>query len=471
MADNIFEMDRAKKTIDFNVLVAMDYVEGMEPFRVAGSGAAVNGFTTCLGDLTTGWSEQAAASVIKISSGSEDDNGVASYGTITQVTGASKATGNITFTVNPDPDDTITMYGQAFTFKASGATTNQINIGEDLAETLANAVVVLNASVVTNVAKATYTADATKIYVVFDTYGTAGNSYTIVASVATPTAATLENGANGVGSIAFTKNLYVGDILTINGTDFTIVASGASGNEIDIDTTLSATLDKIVTALNASSVAGVALATYSKTGTNTTLTATYDASTLDGSAYTLAATSLGSSGARTVLVSGVDANYNKITETVTLNGQTAVNTVNTFRFVEELKVLTAGTGLANAGIIYAGTGDITTGVPDTKYCSMAVGINLSRQAFAVVPAGYKFVLTDFDGQNAVKETASSSMIYRKAFGGLWERRLSAQLPYGSFATKIKYEAYPEKTLIRLVGYSAATTHSLSSALQGYLVKY
>jgi hypothetical protein len=175
-------------------------------------------------------------------------------------------------------------------------------------------------------------------------------------------------------------------------------------------------------------------------------------------------------GAWTVKVSGVDASYNKITDIVELNGQTAVNTASSFLFVEELKVLSAGTGLANAGIIYAGTGTVTTGVPATKYCALAVGINLSRQAFAVVPSGYSFVLTDFDGQNAVKETASSSMIYRKDFGGLWERRLSGQLPYGSFATKIKFDAYPEKTLVRLAGYSAATTHSLSSALQGYLVK-
>jgi len=176
------------------------------------------------------------------------------------------------------------------------------------------------------------------------------------------------------------------------------------------------------------------------------------------------------SGARTVKVSGVDANYNKITEIVELSGQTAVDTVASFRFVEELEVLTAGTGLANAGIIYAGVGTVTSGVPATKYCAMAVGINVSRQAFAVVPAGYNLVLTDFDGQCAVKEVAGSSMIYRKAFGGLWERRLSSQLGYGSFASKIKYEAYPEKTLIRLVGYSAATTHSMSSSLQGHLYK-
>ena len=42
----------------------------------------------------------------------------------------------------------------------------------------------------------------------------------------------------------------------------------------------------------------------------------------------------GDTGARTVLVQGLDTNYNEIEETVTLNGQTAVNTSNEsgFRF-------------------------------------------------------------------------------------------------------------------------------------------
>lgn len=175
-------------------------------------------------------------------------------------------------------------------------------------------------------------------------------------------------------------------------------------------------------------------------------------------------------GAWTVKVSGVDANYAKITDTVQLNGQTAVNTAKTFLFVEELEVLTAGTGLANAGTIYAGTGTVTSGVPATKYCAISVGTNVSRQAFYVVPAGYKFVLNDFDGQCGLKEVLGSVTIYRKTYGGLWESRNNTQLGYGSFAVKVKYDAYPEKTLIRLVGYSAATTQAISSALQGSLYK-
>lgn len=44
---------------EFYTMVALGFVPDVLPFRVAGAGAAVNGFATCLGDLTTGWSEQA----------------------------------------------------------------------------------------------------------------------------------------------------------------------------------------------------------------------------------------------------------------------------------------------------------------------------------------------------------------------------------------------------------------------------
>jgi hypothetical protein len=50
---------------------------------------------------------------------------------------------------------------------------------------------------------------------------------------------------------------------------FTFVASGATGNQINIGATLSDTLDNAVTVLNASVVSGVAQATYSKTGSDT----------------------------------------------------------------------------------------------------------------------------------------------------------------------------------------------------------
>jgi hypothetical protein len=98
-------------------------------------------------------------------------------------------------------------------------------------------------------------------------------------------------------------------------------------------------------------------------------------------------------GARTVIVYGLDANYNEISEIVSLNGQTAVNTVNSYIRFNQMLVATAGSGGTAAGILYAGVGVVTSGVPATIYGYVPVGYNVSEQAFWTVPAGYTAYIT------------------------------------------------------------------------------
>jgi hypothetical protein len=93
-------------------------------------------------------------------------------------------------------------------------------------------------------------------------------------------------------------------------------------------------------------------------------------------------------GARTVLITGLDANYAVISETVTMNGQTAVTTTNSFLRINAMLVTTAGTSLANEGIIYIGTGTVTSGVPATIYNVIAAGFNNSTSSQYTVPAGF-----------------------------------------------------------------------------------
>lgn len=101
-------------------------------------------------------------------------------------------------------------------------------------------------------------------------------------------------------------------------------------------------------------------------------------------------------GARTVEISGLDADYNEISETVTLNGQTAVNTTKEYLRIFRGIVRTAGSGGQNAGVIYAGTGTVTSGVPDNKYLTIAIGDNQTLMALWTVPAGYTAYLTQLD---------------------------------------------------------------------------
>ncbi len=115
------------------------------------------------------------------------------------------ATGSIVFTLNPSNDATITINGTVVTFKTSAGASPEVEIGANLAATLVVLLAILNASVDTQLVKFTYTVNATTLFLTAVTAGTAGNSLTIAASVATPSAATLTGGAAQVnGSMALT---------------------------------------------------------------------------------------------------------------------------------------------------------------------------------------------------------------------------------------------------------------------------
>jgi len=123
-------------------------------------------------------------------------------------------------------------------------------------------------------------------------------------------------------------------------------------------------------------------------------------------------------GARTVRIVGLDANYNVISEVVSLNGQTAVNTTNSYLRINDFYVLTCGSGNTAAGIIYAGTGVVTTGVPATIYSAMPVAYNAQTQAIYTVPAGYTAYVSSytFSSNNGTANTTCSGFLYVYQFG-------------------------------------------------------
>lgn len=100
-------------------------------------------------------------------------------------------------------------------------------------------------------------------------------------------------------------------------------------------------------------------------------------------------------GARTILVVGLDANYVSQSEIVTLNGQTQVTTTNSYLRITYTELLTTGSGNAQAGIIYIGTGSATAGVPATIYWQSETSYNNFSFAGFTVPAGYTAYITSY----------------------------------------------------------------------------
>ena len=92
-------------------------------------------------------------------------------------------------------------------------------------------------------------------------------------------------------------------------------------------------------------------------------------------------------GARTIKISGLDANWNEISETIALDGTTPVVTTLEFLRVNFAEVMTAGTGLTNAGDITlrnAGAGNTQRFIP--------TGRGYTEAAIYSVPAGHTFLL-------------------------------------------------------------------------------
>lgn len=178
------------------------------------------------------------------------------------------ATARLRFLALPAVNSTITVNGTVFTFVASGATGAQINIGADVATTIANAVTVLNASAVAGVALATYAAASPDLTIALDAAGLAGNGFTLAASTSPASNAALVGTADRIlARWAFSSQPVNNATISINGQTLTFVTSGATGNQVNIGVNLAATLTAAAAFLNASRLPAFMEATYAADAT------------------------------------------------------------------------------------------------------------------------------------------------------------------------------------------------------------
>ena len=144
---------------------------------------------------------------------------------------------------------------------------------------------------------------------------------------------------------------------------------------------------------------GTAILNISDTAQNIDMGVTFaTAAKLDVTSSSVADASAGT-GARTVMIYGLDFDGNPLVETLTMNGQTIVQTVESFWRIFGVKIVTAGTGRKNAGDIYivkTGTGGTyTTGVPGTLtslILKMLVGLNVATSGMWTCPRGFTYAL-------------------------------------------------------------------------------
>jgi len=174
---------------------------------------------------------------------------------------------------------------------------------------------------------------------------------------------------------------------------------------------------------------GTSILNVSDAAQNIDLGVTFDAAYKLDISSSSAADAAAGTGMRKVEIYGLDYAGIPINESVTLNGQTAVQSTKSFWRVILAKIDTAGTGRKNAGDIYivkTGTGGTyTAGVPGTLtscIIKILVGLNLGTSGIWTAPLGMIYTIDSLVAQCRVQ--AGRIQVFHAS-----ERTAPIQLPH------------------------------------------
>jgi hypothetical protein len=178
-------------------------------------------------------------------------------------------------------------------------------------------------------------------------------------------------------------------------------------------------------------------------------------------------------GARTITIQGLDAEYNEIVETVILNGQNSVNTINLFIHINYMYVASAGSNKTAQGDIYIGTGTVTEGIPATVYNIIKYNYNNTITGCYTVPAGHTAYLSQglfSAGQESGSTQVQGRLVY---FSSDNIRKTAAITTLNNGVADYVFE-YPlqilEKTTIEATAIGSANNNSVSSMFILVLIK-
>jgi hypothetical protein len=177
-------------------------------------------------------------------------------------------------------------------------------------------------------------------------------------------------------------------------------------------------------------------------------------------------------GARTVLFTGINGDGTERTETLTLNGQTAVTTTYEYTEVQSMTVVSAGSGEKNAGQIYLGTGTVTSGVPANVYGHIAVGENQSLMGHITVPLGYTgYLVAGSVSTGATQAGKNITCRLKYRYGGVTYTSAIVNLASDTAEFNFKYPIeLPAGACITATAKSSIDNESVSSYFQVLLVK-
>lgn len=157
-------------------------------------------------------------------------------------------------------------------------------------------------------------------------------------------------------------------------------------------------------------------------------------------------------GARTVFIIGIDGSYNRVTETITLNGTSNVPTVNSYLHIHLMQVTSVGTTEVNQGVITA-----TAQTDGTVTCSISTGDGQSASTIYLVPVGYRAFIMRIRARmnNPTANSAAEISVFTKPFGMGYQLKTRIGLNNsGNSFVELDYTGsspyiVPEKSWLRL----------------------
>jgi len=190
----------------------------------------------------------------------------------------------------------------------------------------------------------------------------------------------------------------------------------------------------------------------------------------NASTLTLVSTSASDDTVAKVLISGLDSNFNQISESLQMNGTTGVTTLNSYYRVNSLVLTSAGTGQTT------NVGTITLKQSSNIVAQINAGIGKSQSTVYTVPAGYSFYLDLAEVNSSNSYTSSNIVTYSvQAINNLTGVKFVVlQQPFVSIYTANRSSEpfiYTEKTDIQwqLVT-STATTIAAGIIISGKLIQ-
>jgi len=163
----------------------------------------------------------------------------------------------------------------------------------------------------------------------------------------------------------------------------------------------------------------------------------------------------------TIITLGLDADYNRVSNTVTLNGTSAVN-IGSFYRINDVITLSG-----NA------RGDVTIANNATTYAKINQGTGKNQASIFTVPAGYEFYLYRIDAFCASASLNNRILFFRNYVhqpnGTVLQVAQTSFLEQMNIQRRIPFR-YAEKTDIQLQVRSSAGTQEIGVFAEGILTK-